>query len=87
MWHSYGTVEILLRIQHHLLDVAQPLNLNNMKSSGWRWQWVWKWVWQWVWQWVARGNIQQIGCIPQTEQHLLFGLILLCLGNVPYVQS
>ena len=79
MWRSYGTVEILLRIQHHLLDVAQPLNLNNMKSSGWRWQWVW--------EWVARGNIQQIGCIPQTEQHLPFGLILLCLGNVPYVQS
>ena len=35
-----------------------------------------------MWQWVARGNIQQISYIPQTEQHLPFGLMLLCLGNV-----
>ena len=35
-----------------------------------------------MWQWVARGNIQQISYIPQTEQHSPFGLMLLCLGNV-----
>ena len=35
-----------------------------------------------MWQWVARGNIQQISYIPQTEQHLPFGLMLFCLGNV-----
>ena len=33
-------------------------------------------------QWVARGNIQQISYIPQTEQHSPFGLMLLRLGNV-----
>ena len=35
-----------------------------------------------MWYWVARGNIQQISYIPQTEQHSPFGLMLLCLGNV-----
>ena len=35
-----------------------------------------------MWQWVARGNIQQISYIPQTEQRLPFGLMLLRLGNV-----
>ena len=35
-----------------------------------------------VWQWVARGNIQQISYIPQTEQHSPFGLMVLCLGNI-----
>ena len=45
-----------------------------------------------MWQWVARGNIQQIqqirgniqqiSYIPQMEQHLPFGLMLLRLGNV-----
>ena len=35
-----------------------------------------------MWQWVARGNIQQISYIPQTEQHSPFGLMLLHLGNV-----
>ena len=35
-----------------------------------------------MWQWVARGNIQQISYIPQTEQHSPFGLMLLRLGNV-----
>ena len=29
---------------------------------------------------VARGNIQQISCILQTEQYLRFGHILLYLG-------
>ena len=32
--------------------------------------------------WVARGNIQQISYIPQTEQHSSLGLMLLRLGNV-----
>ena len=35
-----------------------------------------------MWQGVARGNIQQISYIPQTEQHSPFGPMLLCLGNV-----
>ena len=35
-----------------------------------------------MWQEVARGNIQQISYIPQTEQHSPFGLMLLHLGNV-----
>ena len=35
-----------------------------------------------MWYWVARGNIQQISYIPQTEQHLPFGLMLLRLGNL-----
>ena len=35
-----------------------------------------------MWHWVARGNTQQISYIPQTEQHLPFGLMLLHLGNV-----
>ena len=30
----------------------------------------------------ARGNIQQISYIPQTEQHSPFGPMLLHLGNV-----
>ena len=34
-----------------------------------------------MWQWVARGNIQQISYIPQTEQHLPLGLMVLHLGN------
>ena len=38
-----------------------------------------------MWQWVARGNIQQISYIPQTEQHLPFGLMLHRLGNVTNV--
>ena len=38
-----------------------------------------------MWQWVARGNIQQISYIPQTEQHSPFGLMLLRLGNVTIV--
>ena len=38
-----------------------------------------------MWQWVARGNIQQISYIPQTEQHLPFRLMLLCLGNVTII--
>ena len=38
-----------------------------------------------MWQWVARGNIQQMSYIPQTEQHSLFGLMLLCLGNVTII--
>ena len=37
------------------------------------------------WQWVARGNIQQISYILQTEQHSPFGLMLLCLENVTIV--
>ena len=41
-------------------------------------------VWMGVWQWVARGNIQEISYIPQTEEHLPFGLML-CLGNVTTV--
>ena len=36
-----------------------------------------------MWQWVARGNIQQISYILQTEQHEPEGRMLLCLGNVP----
>ena len=40
-----------------------------------------------VWQWVARSNIQQISYIPQTEQHLPFTVMLLCLGNVTTVVS
>ena len=36
-----------------------------------------------MWQWVARGNIQQISYISQTEQHLPFKLMLLCLSLVP----
>ena len=37
-----------------------------------------------MWQWVASGNIQQISCILQTEQHSPFRVkdILFCLGNV-----
>ena len=35
-----------------------------------------------MWQGVARGNIQQMSYIPQTEQHSPFGLMLLHLGNV-----
>ena len=35
-----------------------------------------------MWHWVARGNIQQISYIPQTEQHSPFGLMLLHLWNV-----
>ena len=35
-----------------------------------------------MWQWVARGNIQPMSCIPQTEQHLPFGHLLLRLENV-----
>ena len=38
-----------------------------------------------MWQWVARGNIQQISYIPQTEQHSPFGLMLLRLGNVTVI--
>ena len=36
---------------------------------------------------VARGNIQQISYIPQTEQHSPFGLMLLCLGNVTIMHA
>ena len=39
-----------------------------------------------MWQWVARGNIQQISNILQTEQHSPFGLMLLRLGNVTTIQ-
>ena len=36
-----------------------------------------------MWQWVARGNIQQISYIPQTEQHsLCMPLMPLHLGNI-----
>ena len=35
-----------------------------------------------MWHSVARGNIQQISYIPQTEQHKPFGLMLLRLRNV-----
>ena len=35
-----------------------------------------------MWHQVARGNIQQISCISQTEQHSHFRLILICLGKV-----
>ena len=35
--------------------------------------------------WVARGNIQQISYIPQTEQHSPFGLMLLGLVNVTII--
>ena len=35
-----------------------------------------------MWHLVTRGNIQQISYIPQTEQHLPIGLMLLRLGNV-----
>ena len=38
-----------------------------------------------MWHWVARGNIQQINYIPQTEQHLPFRLMLLRLGNVTII--
>ena len=44
-----------------------------------------------MWQWVARGNIQQIRCIPQTdrsvslEQHEPEGQMLFHLGNVTIV--
>ena len=38
-----------------------------------------------MWQWVARGTIQQISYIPQTEQHSPFGLMLLRLGNVTII--
>ena len=38
-----------------------------------------------MWQWVARGNIQQISYIPQTEQHSPFELMLLHLGNVTII--
>ena len=38
-----------------------------------------------MWQGVARGNIQQISYISQTEQHLPFGLMLLRLGNVTII--
>ena len=38
-----------------------------------------------MWQWVPRGNIQQNGYIPQTEQHSPFGLMLLHLGNVTII--
>ena len=34
-----------------------------------------------MWQWVARGTIQQISYIPQTEQHEPEGRMLLRLGN------
>ena len=34
---------------------------------------------------VARGNVQQISYIPQTEQHSPFGLMLLRLGNVTII--
>ena len=42
-----------------------------------------------MWQWVARGTIQQISYIPQTEQHepLSFGLMLLHVGNVIIMYS
>ena len=36
-----------------------------------------------MWQWVARGSIQQISYIPQTEQHSPFSrLMLFRLGKV-----
>ena len=35
-----------------------------------------------MWHLVAKGNIQQISYIPQTEQHLPFGLMLLRLTCV-----
>ena len=38
-----------------------------------------------MWQWVARGSIQQIKYIPQTEQHLPFRLMLLRLGNATII--
>ena len=38
-----------------------------------------------MWQWVARGTIQQISYIPQTEQHSPFGLMLLRLGNATII--
>ena len=38
-----------------------------------------------MWQLVARGNIQQISYIPQTEQHSPFGLMLFHLGNVTII--
>ena len=34
---------------------------------------------------VARGNIQQVSYIPQTEQHSPFGLMQLRLGNVTII--
>ena len=37
-----------------------------------------------AWQQVARGNIQQIGYIPQTKQHdTILGFMLLYLGKLP----
>ena len=33
----------------------------------------------------SRGNIKQMSCIPQTEQHSPFGLMLLRLGNVTII--
>ena len=38
-----------------------------------------------MWHWVARGNVQQISYIPQTEQHSPFRLMLLRLGNVSII--
>ena len=48
-----------------------------------------------MWQWIARGNIQQISCTPQTEQHSLSGLccsvwgvqLLFVVLEVPCVSS
>ena len=38
-----------------------------------------------MWHGVPRDNIQQNSYIPQTEQHLPFGLMLLLLGNVTII--
>ena len=40
-----------------------------------------------MWHWVARGNIQQISYIPQTEQNSPLGLMLLRLGNVTIIMA